>query len=80
MLQRRGLIAISILILILCVGVASAELYKWKGDDGRVFYSEQAPPGKKAEVMDYSDSKATASADKMPIIIQIINRQKRKQW
>jgi len=63
MLNRRGLIATSTLILILCAGVASAQLYKWKADDGRVFYSDKPAPGQKSEVMDYDDVGQQAKLD-----------------
>ncbi|PCH60011.1 MAG: glutaredoxin family protein [Gammaproteobacteria bacterium] len=54
MLKSRGLITLSIvtLTLILCVGIASAELYKWTDANGRQFYSDVAPSSGKAELLD----------------------------
>ena len=53
MLKSRGLITLSIvtLTLVLCVGIASAGLYKWTDANGRQFYSDVPPLGSKAELL-----------------------------
>ncbi|MBL1292708.1 MAG: glutaredoxin family protein [Thiotrichales bacterium] len=54
MSDRPGLIALLLIAPMLFIGSANAELFKWKGDDGRIFYSDKPPLGeKKAETLKF---------------------------
>ena len=39
------------LLLVLAVSVASAQVYKWVDENGRVHYGEKPPPGSKANAV-----------------------------
>jgi len=53
--DRPGLIALLLIAPMLFIGFANAELFKWKGDDGRIFYSDKPPFGeKKAETLKFA--------------------------
>lgn len=54
-------------IALLSVSSANAELYKWKGEDGRIFYSDKQPPGEKADVMEYRKDISSATLQKASI-------------
>lgn len=47
MSERSGLIALLLILPMLFISSANAELFKWKGDDGRIFYSDKPPPGER---------------------------------
>ncbi|MBL4850730.1 MAG: DUF4124 domain-containing protein [Gammaproteobacteria bacterium] len=59
--DRPGLIALLLVTPLLFIGLANAELFKWKDDDGRIFYSDQPSPDKKAEVVEYKARQASVS-------------------
>jgi len=59
--NRLGLIVLLLVTPLLFIGSANAELFKWKDNDGRVFYSDQAPLGKKAEVLEYKVRQAAVN-------------------
>ena len=59
MLNRSGFIFWLAAISLCVIGSANAELYKWKGEDGRIFYSDKPPPGEKLETAKYSSPEIT---------------------
>ena len=54
------------IVLLLCAGAAHAQLYKWVGPDGKVTYSDAAPPTSAARVETKSLTIGGVSASDFP--------------
>ncbi|HTT07476.1 MAG TPA: DUF4124 domain-containing protein [Gammaproteobacteria bacterium] len=51
-MTKHGLLYLTGLLALICVGQATAEMYKWVDENGQVQYSQSPPPGGKAETVE----------------------------
>ncbi len=66
-MMNRLILSCILAVFLGITATANAQMYKWVGNDGRIFYSDRPPPDRNAETIEFSSKTSKASVTKTNI-------------